>query len=82
VLGDTTTTELIALRRIRFQQQKTTTTLSFDAPDLPGDYCYTLYLMSDSYLGLDQQYDLKFTVTPATEHEQPEEEQEDIEDDQ
>lgn len=27
---------------------------------------YTLYLMSDSYLGLDQQYDIHLNVTPAS----------------
>ena len=27
---------------------------------------YTLYLMSDSYLGLDQQYDVHLNVTPAS----------------
>lgn len=29
-------------------------------------YIYTLYVMSDSYLGLDQQYDLHLNVTPAS----------------
>lgn len=27
---------------------------------------YTLYLMSDCYLGLDQQYDIHLNVTPAS----------------
>lgn len=27
---------------------------------------YTLYLLSDSYLGVDQQYDLHFNVMPAS----------------
>lgn len=27
---------------------------------------YTLYLMSDSYLGLDQQYDIHLNVKPAS----------------
>lgn len=29
-------------------------------------YIYTLYLMSDCYLGLDQQYDIHLNVTPAS----------------
>lgn len=27
---------------------------------------YTLYLMSDSYLGLDQQYDIHLNIIPAS----------------
>lgn len=27
---------------------------------------YTLYLMSDSYLGMDQQYDLYLNIIPAS----------------
>lgn len=35
---------------------------------LPSDFrcIYTLYLMSDSYLGLDQQYEIHLNVTPAS----------------
>lgn len=29
-------------------------------------YIYTLYFMSDCYLGLDQQYDIHLNVTPAS----------------
>lgn len=36
-------------------------------PVFPPLRCiYTLYLMSDSYLGLDQQYDVHLNVTPAS----------------
>lgn len=34
--------------------------------NLPSRCIYTLYLMSDSYLGLDQQYDIHLNVTPAS----------------
>ena len=37
--------------------------LEFAAPEDPGDYKLTLYLMSDSYLGCDQEYELRVTVT-------------------
>jgi pre-mRNA-splicing helicase BRR2 len=36
--------------------------LEFAAPEDPGDYSLTLYLMSDSYLGCDQEYDISLTV--------------------
>lgn len=35
-------------------------------PENPGRVIYTVYLMSDSYLGLDQQYDLYFEVTKSS----------------
>lgn len=36
-------------------------------PVFPPLRCiYTLYLMNDSYLGLDQQYDVHLNVTPAS----------------
>jgi pre-mRNA-splicing helicase BRR2 len=36
--------------------------LEFTAPEDPGDYNLVLYLMSDSYLGCDQEYELSVTV--------------------
>lgn len=59
--------ELIAVRRVNFSYKSTSSTLSFEAPLMPGDYTYALYLMSDCYVGLDQQYEVKFKVTPAPE---------------
>ena len=35
-------------------------------PETPGRVIYTVYLMSDSYIGLDQQYDLHFEITKAS----------------
>jgi len=40
--------------------------LSIYMPDTPGRVIYTVYLMSDSYIGLDQQYDLHFEITKAS----------------
>ena len=31
-------------------------------PDDPGDYNLALYLMSDSYMGCDQEYSIPLTV--------------------
>jgi pre-mRNA-splicing helicase BRR2 len=39
--------------------------LEFTAPDDPGDYALTLYLLSDSYLGCDQEYEIELTVVAA-----------------
>ena len=52
--------------------------LEFVAPD-PGEYAYTLYLMSDSYLGSDQELELPLSVGEAEEDDEDEEEEEDAE---
>jgi len=36
--------------------------LEFTAPEDPGDYTFTLFLMSDSYMGCDQEYEVSVTV--------------------
>ena len=38
--------------------------LDFVAPEDPGDYTLTLYVMCDSYLGCDQEYDINLQVLP------------------
>jgi len=62
ILGNAHTRELLALRKTS-SQISITTQLIFDVPETKGDYHYYLYLMCDSYIGLDQQYDIKFKVT-------------------
>jgi len=59
ILGNAHNGELLGLRRVNFQQ-KTNSKLTFEIPEEEGEYHYYLYFMSDSYLGLDQQYDIKF----------------------
>ena len=42
-----------------------TTSISFFTPEDAGHGVYTLYLMSDCFIGLDQQYDITFTAVQA-----------------
>ena len=41
--------------------------VTFFTPETPGRVVYTLYVMSDAYLGLDQQYDLCLEVVEGYE---------------
>jgi len=63
VLGNPADGELVALRRVSIRpRQPTKTSLTFTAPEEGGWRTYYLYLMSDSYLGLDQQATIQFSV--------------------
>lgn len=65
VLGDIENKELLALKRVGFVQSRSTVQLSFYTPENPGRAIYSLYVMSDSYLGLDQQYIICLDVIEA-----------------
>lgn len=67
VLGDPETDELLALKRLSMRNgpnetltSKASTSISFDTPERLGKHRYTLYLMCDGYIGLDQQVDIEF----------------------
>ncbi|KAK9503226.1 hypothetical protein O3M35_011843 [Rhynocoris fuscipes] len=60
-LGDIETNELLALRRVTFNH-KTTIQLMFYPPERKGRCIMTLYVLSDTYLGLDQQYDIEINI--------------------
>ena len=47
------------------------------APESVGEHSLLLYLISDSYLGCDQQYELTLNVLEAPEDDEEEEEDED-----
>ncbi|KAM9797925.1 activating signal cointegrator 1 complex subunit 3 [Neosynchiropus ocellatus] len=66
ILGEVDRRDLLAVKRVGFVRSLTVASISFYTPQKSGKYIYTLYLMSDSYLGLDQQYDLHLNVTPAS----------------
>ncbi|GBP16148.1 Activating signal cointegrator 1 complex subunit 3 [Eumeta japonica] len=60
-LGNTEQAELLALKRI-VSKNNSTQQITFYTPSRTGRIIYTLYIFSDSYLGLDQQYDLQFEL--------------------
>ncbi|XP_017759104.1 PREDICTED: putative U5 small nuclear ribonucleoprotein 200 kDa helicase [Eufriesea mexicana] len=59
VIGDPKTNSLLSIKRLTLQQ-KAKVKLDFVAP-APSQHSYTLYFMSDAYLGCDQEY--KFTIS-------------------
>ncbi|XP_023223865.1 activating signal cointegrator 1 complex subunit 3-like [Centruroides sculpturatus] len=67
ILGDVEKRDLIAMKRIGYVGTQSRHQLVFYTPEKAGRYVYTLFLMSDCYLGLDQQYEvcLKATEPPG-----------------
>uniref|UniRef100_A0A3Q3RSP6 Activating signal cointegrator 1 complex subunit 3 n=1 Tax=Mastacembelus armatus TaxID=205130 RepID=A0A3Q3RSP6_9TELE len=66
VMGEVDRKELLAVKRVGYVRNHTAVSVAFYTPEKTGKCIYTLYLMSDSYLGLDQQYDIHLNVTPAS----------------
>eukprot|EP00823_Brevimastigomonas_motovehiculus_P004473 TRINITY_DN2963_c0_g1_i1.p1 TRINITY_DN2963_c0_g1~~TRINITY_DN2963_c0_g1_i1.p1 ORF type:complete len:2225 (-),score=605.06 TRINITY_DN2963_c0_g1_i1:245-6919(-) len=62
VLGNPETNELVANKRVAMNKRNFAVHLEFNAPEMRGKYKYILSLMSDSYLGVDQEYPIEFTV--------------------
>jgi pre-mRNA-splicing helicase BRR2 len=66
VVGETKTNSLLAIKRVAFGAS-TAASLEFSAPSEVGKHNLTLYFISDSWMGCDQEYDLTLDVTPAVE---------------
>lgn len=64
VVGDTSTNSLLSLKRTNLRR-KEKITLEFLAPEEAGDYDLTLFCMSDSYLGCDQEFSIPLSVAAA-----------------
>ena len=60
VVGDPKTNSLISIKRLTLQQ-KAKVKLDFIPPSA-GSHSYTLYFMSDAYMGCDQEYKLNINV--------------------
>ncbi|KFM69174.1 U5 small nuclear ribonucleoprotein helicase, partial [Stegodyphus mimosarum] len=63
VIGDPKTNSLISIKRLTLQQ-KAKVKLDFVAPNA-GEHTYTLYFMSDSYMGCDQEYRFNIRVNES-----------------
>ncbi|XP_076827950.1 activating signal cointegrator 1 complex subunit 3 isoform X2 [Brachyhypopomus gauderio] len=66
VLGEVDKRELLAVKRVGYVRNRSVASVAFYTPEQTGKCIYTLYVMSDSYLGLDQQYDIRLNVTAAS----------------
>ena len=63
VVGDSDSNELHALKRVgAVHKHETSVSLVFFTPEDLGRKIFTLYAMSDSYLGLDQQYEIYLDI--------------------
>ena len=49
--------------------------MNFTAPKDPGEYTLVLYLISDSYMGCDQEYEFQLTVVPNDDKEEEDEDE-------
>ena len=63
ILGEVDSRELLALKRLGGVRGKSRVSLALCVPEEPCRKIYTVYLISDCYVGLDQQYDLCFNFT-------------------
>ncbi|RHZ82001.1 hypothetical protein Glove_115g19 [Diversispora epigaea] len=75
ILGDANTDTLIDMKRINIRTgtneeitQKITNILKSVAPEKEGKYKYDIFLISDGYMGIDQQYDIEFVVESIKEN--------------
>jgi pre-mRNA-splicing helicase BRR2 len=66
VVGDPGSNSLLAIKRIALQR-KAKAKLEFAAPADAGKKELTLFLMCDSYMGCDQEFELELNVAPGEE---------------
>ena len=62
VVGDSKSNTLLSIKRIPSLKVEAEVKLAFQAPKEAGDHKLSLFLMCDSYLRCDQQYDFELSV--------------------
>lgn len=63
LLGEVDGGELLALKRLGCFSGRSRVSLAFTVPNHSCRKIYSVYLISDCYLGLDQQFELYFNFT-------------------
>jgi activating signal cointegrator complex subunit 3 len=61
-LGNQENGELIGMKRINYKSNRSSHHLAFNAPSNVGRVIFTLYFISDCYMGLDQQFNIQLEV--------------------
>eukprot|EP00040_Diaphanoeca_grandis_P033251 m.203207 g.203207 ORF g.203207 m.203207 type:complete len:2196 (+) comp32849_c2_seq1:126-6713(+) len=79
IVGSPETNGLVSIKKVALQRQATVK-VDFVAP-AEGAHEYKLYLMCDSFLGCDQEFDFSLNVKEALEEEEESSEEEDEEED-
>ena len=71
VVGEESTNSLLAIKRVTIGKTLETR-LEFAAPSTAGDHDLTLYLMSDSYMGVDQDPSFRVSVAEGEDEDEAE----------
>lgn len=61
-MGNQENGELLALKRVSYKSNRSSHPLIFRAPMKLGRVIYTVYFISDGYIGLDQQFNIQLEV--------------------
>lgn len=64
VVGDVKNNKLLSIKRV-FLNRNYKAQLEFNTPSEPGQHTLTLYLMCDSYLACDQEFEFTINVKPG-----------------
>ena len=62
ILGEQNANSLISMKRVMSLRRVSNVSLAFNSPTNPSQRILTLSLMSDSYVGLDQHYDIHVDI--------------------
>jgi len=65
VVGELNTNSLLGIKRVTIGRQPMVVKVPVHAPSDAGDYNLKLLVMSDSYMGADQEYTFELTVVPG-----------------
>ena len=70
ILGEKNSKSQISMKRVSSIKRVSNISLAFTTPTKPAHHTLSLFLMSDSYIGLDQQYDIHVEIVSqiTTEH--------------